>query len=106
MTAGSHDDARLIFSLFHHFCVTVGTRIDGKGIVVAVSMLIRRQRYRDPVILRLPKGFPLALSHANDRVGNSINAQFLADWISVAENVVDDVVAHDRAVRGMLNVGV
>jgi len=73
--------------------------------VVAVGLLISADGHGHPVVLRLAQRVALALAYAHDGVGNPVHANLFADGISLAQNFVHDVIAHDRFVCAVLLVG-
>ena len=85
--------------------VPVGAGVDHDRVVGPIRRLIGRDRHHHPVVLRLAKGLPLPLAHAHNRVGRPVHAEFLADRVAVAHQVVHNVVAHHRVVRRVVNVG-
>ena len=51
-----------------------------------------------------PEGFALAVADADDGVGDAVDADLFADGVAVAEQVVDDVVAYDDVLGGVVLV--
>ena len=105
VAARTHDHAHFVFGALHDLRLAVGAGIDVDRIVIAVDLLVGGDGYGDPVVLRLAEGLALAVADSDDGEGDAVDANFFADRIAVAQQVVDNVVSNNGVVGGVFVVG-
>jgi hypothetical protein len=105
VAASAHHDAHLVFSALHGDGAAAGAHVDAQRVVVAVGLQVGGDGHGHPVVLRLAQRFSLAVADADDGIRDAVDANLFAEWVSIAQQVVHNVVTHNDVVGAYVVVG-